>query len=123
MSRSASGCSAISRRPARCFAAGSLMPSLVFSTSPAPCRSKADGRIERPGGEGVAEAADEHRGAARVRREPDVRRELGELVEVVDAGLLEKLAVDGRDRDRHLFEALLLLLRGDDDLLDRPRGR
>jgi hypothetical protein len=41
----------------------------------------------------------------------------------VDLGFLERVLVEGGDRDRHVLEGLLLLLRRDDQFLDHVAAR
>ena len=49
------------------------------------------------------------------------RRQQRQVLDVLDAGVLEQLLADDIDHDGHVLETLLALLSGDDDLAD-PRG-
>ena len=85
---------------------------------------EADARIDRGGGIGLADAADEHlRGGvvARERRvvgELQVRHHLVEHVGAEHLPVFERAAGERGDRDRRLLQVFLDLAGGDDDFLE-----
>ncbi len=62
-------------------------------------------------------------GDRRVLRHVDPGHARRERVQVGDAVCYERVGADGADRDRHVLQALLALLRGDDDFFERGPGR
>ena len=51
----------------------------------------------------------------------DTRRQLDQILDVLNPRTLEKLGAVGRDADRHVLQRFLAFLRGDHNLFDRDR--
>jgi len=58
-------------------------------------------------------------GFARRRGDDEARRQQSEILDVLDTGVLQELCGDGGDDDRHVLQALLALLRSDDNGVER----
>ena len=80
----------------------------------------ADGRFHVVVAARLADTADRHAGAARVRRRRrQARRALREIGDRERAIAIDLRAADHGDRHRHVLRALRAVARGDDDLFDR----